>query len=101
MTTGSVTWGHDTGVVETNVRDFSGNWTGTGTILGAADAEIISLTAGEYMESEVVNTGVKTVELDQNHYDVTGDNLYVHQPNNDCGYEQIQWNGDLSMVRPD
>lgn len=72
MTTGSTTWGHDTGVTETNVRDFSGNWTGTGTITGSGDNEAIELGVGEYMESEVVNTGIKTVELLQNYYG-TGD----------------------------
>jgi hypothetical protein len=72
---GTVAWGHDTGVTEDNIRDFTGNWTGTGTIWGSGDAEYIHLNAGEYMESEVVNTGVKTVELSQNLYDVSGDDV--------------------------
>jgi hypothetical protein len=65
---GSTCWGHDTGVLETNVRDFSSNWTGTGTIENTGDAERIALNSGEYMESEVVETGALTIELLQNNY---------------------------------
>jgi hypothetical protein len=72
---GEVTWGHDTGVVESNIRDFSGNWTGTGAISGSGDAETICLESGEYMISEVVNTGAYTVHLFQNLYDGTGDDV--------------------------
>lgn len=72
---GSVCWGHVTGVVETNIRTYSGNWTGTGAISGVGDAEIISLDSGEYMISEVVDTGARHVELDQNHYNPSGDNV--------------------------
>lgn len=43
-------WGHDTGVVETSAEDFSGNWTGTGTISGAGDAEFVFLEGGQYVE---------------------------------------------------
>ncbi len=32
----------------------------------------------EDMISEVVYTDTLTVELDQNHYDITGDNLYLY-----------------------
>jgi hypothetical protein len=35
------------------------------------------MDAGEYMESEVVNTGVKFVELLQNNYDITGDDVLL------------------------
>ncbi len=65
---GSTTWGHSTGVVETNIRTFAGNWTGTASIENAADAERLAFNAGEYMESEVVETGTSTVELLQNNY---------------------------------
>jgi hypothetical protein len=86
--TGETTWGHDTGVIETNIRDFAGNWTGTGSITGAGDTEKLCVNAGEYMISEVVNTGLKTVEIDQNYYDDTGDNIklsYRHgATENDC-----------------
>lgn len=64
-------------MLETNVRDFAGNWTGTGTINGAGDAETICMSTGEYMESEVVNTGVQTVELLQNNYDPGGDTILL------------------------
>jgi hypothetical protein len=60
---GTVCWGHDTGVTQTNIRDFSGNWTGTGAISGSGDSEVITLDDGEYMESEIVNIGVKDIEI--------------------------------------
>lgn len=67
-------WGHDTGVTEDNIRDFAGNWTGTGTINSSGDAETICLSSGEYMESELVYTGEVTVTLLQNEY-VAGDTI--------------------------
>lgn len=75
---GTVCWGHETGVIETNVRTFADNWTGTGAILnGNPDAERVELGAGEYMISEPVNTGARYVELDQNHYNPAGDNVVM------------------------
>jgi hypothetical protein len=71
---GTVTWGHVTGVVEANTRTFSGNWTGTGGIALAGDAERIDLNVGENMVSEVWDTGaIAWVILHQNLYDPTGD----------------------------
>lgn len=61
-------WGHDTNVLEDNIRDFAGNWTGTGEITGAGDAERVELEDGEYMISETVNTGANTVTLLYNVY---------------------------------
>jgi len=75
---GTVTWGHDTGVVEDNIRDFSGNWTGTGAIAGAGDAEQIQLQTGENMESEDWHLGsclYNSARLRQNIYDVLGDDV--------------------------
>ena len=67
-----VVWGHDTGVLEGTVRDFSGNWTGTGTIInpGVADTEALELNATEYMISEVVDTGAVDVSILYNVYTV-------------------------------
>lgn len=73
---GTTVWGHDTGVTETNVRDFSGIWTGTGAVSGSGDAEVIQLNATEYMESETVNTGSVTVTLLQNTY-ASGDTVTI------------------------
>ena len=75
LTVGEVCWGHVTGVLEANVLPFSGNWTGTGSISGAGDAEIISLDAGENMVSEVVQTDAKRCQVLQNEYDPTGDDV--------------------------
>ena len=61
-------WGHVTGVLEENTRTFTDNWTGTGTIENAGDAERLALDAGEYMISETVNTGTFTIQLLQNEY---------------------------------
>jgi hypothetical protein len=73
---GEVVWGHDTGVLEANVRDFSGNWSGTGSISGSGDAEEICLSPTEYMNSEVVYTGPYTVQLLQNNY-AAGDTIVL------------------------
>jgi hypothetical protein len=72
---GDTTWGHKTGVTESNIRSYAVNWTGTGGISGINDAEKIGLHVGEYMDSEVVETGIRTVELLQNNYDPTGDDV--------------------------
>jgi len=71
-----VVWGHDTAVSESNVRDFDGNWTGTGTIenAGVADTERLALEAGENMVSEVVRTGAVDILLDYNVY-AAGDTI--------------------------
>ena len=71
---GSACWGHSTGVAEDNTRTFTGNWTGTGAIENAGDSERLALESGEYMESEVVNTGSRHVLLYQNVYN-TGDDV--------------------------
>ena len=75
--TGEVCWGHDTGVLEANVRDFQNNWAGTGTIEnpGGGDVESIKLIPGQYMISEMVDTGTVNVQLLQNEYDITGDDV--------------------------
>jgi len=65
---GSACWGHSTGVVEDNIRTFLNNWTGTGSVDSSGDGEQLVLGGSEYMESEVVNTGVRHVVLSQNVY---------------------------------
>jgi len=74
---GEVTWGHDTGVLEANIRDFAGNWTGTGSIVSSGDDERICLDAGQSMESEIVFTDTYFVTLLQNNYDPSGDNAVL------------------------
>ena len=77
MPAGSVCWGHETGVIEDNIRTFSGNWTGTGAISGSGDAEVLCVDVGETMESEVVETGAVTVTLLQNVY-AAGDTITIN-----------------------
>jgi len=72
-----VCWGHDTGVGEANILDFAGNWSGTGAITGAGDAEAIELDVGEYMISEIVDTGDMECVLLQNSYDASGDDVIM------------------------
>lgn len=71
---GSAAWGHITGVVEDNVRTFLNNWTGTGDIERSHDDEQLATSSGEYMESEIVETGAGLYEIDQNYYKA-GDNV--------------------------
>ena len=82
-------------MLEDNIRNFQGNWTGTGTIEnpGVADTERVALDSGEYMESEMVDTGTVTVELLQNEYAV-GDDVTIRYRHgatpNDCAV--AAWN---------
>jgi hypothetical protein len=73
---GSTAWGHVTGVVEDNTRPFDGKWSGTGDVERVGDNEQIALASGEYMESEVVNTGTNLYEIDQNVYQA-GDDVTI------------------------
>lgn len=65
-------------MTEPNIRDFAGNWTGTGAIISAGDDEQICLDAGENMVSEVVYTDTRTVQLTQNKYDPSGDSAILY-----------------------
>ena len=65
---GTVTWGHDSGVEEENIRNFTGIWSGTGQITGSGDSEALALDSGEYMESETWNIGSGSVRLRTNLY---------------------------------
>lgn len=71
----TVVWGHDTGVLETVVRNFDGNWAGTGTVgnPGVADTERLELSAQEDMVSEVVFTDTIDVLIDYNVYSAGDD----------------------------
>lgn len=60
------------------MRDFDGDWTGTGTVTnpGAGDSEMICLEAGEYMISPVVHTGTVNIEIAINVYQ-SGDSVDI------------------------
>lgn len=73
---GTAAWGHVTGVLEDHVRTFASNWTGTGTVGSTGDAEVMCMGAGQFMESEVVETGTVSVELSQNVY-AAGDTVLL------------------------
>jgi hypothetical protein len=76
MPQGTICWGHLTGVTETNKRAFRFHWSGTGTIDGTGDAEKVTLLSGQYMESEICDTGIKSVILKQNFY-IAGDTILL------------------------
>jgi len=63
-----VCWGHDTSVAETNIRNFTGNWTGTALISGSGDAEELHFDIGEYEESETWNIGARRVKITLDKY---------------------------------
>lgn len=89
---GSVCWGHDTGVTETNVRNFSGNWVGTGAIENTGDSERLALESGEYMESEIVNTGAVKIELIQGKYQAGNTtNMYYKTGDSVSSCEAASW----------
>jgi len=60
---GTICWGHDTGVEEANIRDFNGNWSGTALVSGSGDAEELHFDIGEYEESETWNIGAHRVKI--------------------------------------
>ena len=80
-------------MVEDNIRDFSGNWAGTGSVDGAGDAEQLVLESGEYMVSEVVYTHVKYVRLRQNVY-AAGDTVTIEYRHgvDQAACEAAAWN---------
>lgn len=90
-----ICWGHDTGVLEAVVHDFQGNWTGTGEIVnpGVDDIEKVCLDSGEWMISEVVETGVANVEILTNVY-AAGDAVDVdyRHGNTPAACEAAGWN---------
>jgi hypothetical protein len=64
-----IVYGHDTSVDENNVRDFSGNWSGSATITGSGDAEKVRLKTGQNLESEDIDTsGTPVVRILKDKY---------------------------------
>jgi hypothetical protein len=62
--TGTVCFGHVTGVTEENAEPFS-TWTGTGTVVGSGDSERLELLSGEYMNSPfITKSGMVESALD-------------------------------------
>ena len=95
LVSGSVCWGHDTGVTEDNTRNFFGNWTGDGIIInqGVNDTEAIELESGQYMESEIVNVGVHTLVIESDQYVGSGGAVVKYKDGSDeeaC--EADSWN---------
>jgi hypothetical protein len=72
----TITWGQQTGVVESRAVAFSGHWTGTGVDSGGGDGETLTLAHLQAMTSDIIWTGLQKVELLQNHYGV-GDTVLL------------------------
>lgn len=89
---GSTAWGHTTSAQEGNLRSFSGNWTGTGMILGTGDTEKVLLSTGNYLESEVINSGINSITLTKNKYG--GNNtsiLYYRTGSSVAACQEASW----------
>jgi hypothetical protein len=81
---GTATWGYDTGVVEDNILDFSGYWSGTGEIKGSGDAEYLSVGSGQYMElTNPFNFGVGLLVFDLTKYEAPGGTITKKYKNGD------------------
>lgn len=67
--TGTVCWGHDASITQDNTENFTGNWTGTASIVGSGDAERFIVGPGEYMElDDPVNIGENDVVINLGDY---------------------------------
>jgi hypothetical protein len=67
--TDSCAWGHDTGVTQDSIRNFSGKWYGTGEVISTGDGERIELAVGEYLISEpIIVAADSIVTLRKNSY---------------------------------
>jgi hypothetical protein len=61
--TGTVCYGHITGVTQDHARPFSAGWTGTGSITGSNDNETLTLSTGQNEESEIINIGTGQIDI--------------------------------------
>lgn len=90
---GSTVWGHTTGAIEHNIRTFSDNWTGSGSIVNSGDSEKLILSStGSYMESEIVYTDAIKVDLMQNKYGSGDTSLLKHRSGSDvASCQEASW----------
>lgn len=90
---GAVCWGHDSGVAEANIRDFSGNWSGTASIAGSGDAEEIQFNSGENEESETWHIGPGRVKITLNKYGSGSGSptIYYKQGNSESNCNSDSW----------
>ena len=63
VSSGTICWGHSTGVAEDNTKTFASNWTGTAAIQSSGDDENVALDSAEYEESETWEIGAGRVQL--------------------------------------
>lgn len=68
MATSEWVWGHDTGVTEAGVADFS-EGSGTALVGLSGDAEYLCIESGEYFILPAKNTGAVEVEITYDEYD--------------------------------
>jgi len=58
---GDVEWGHDDVTDVSNIRDFTGLWTGSGIASGSGNEEIITMTTKQDMVSETWQLSIGTI----------------------------------------
>jgi hypothetical protein len=63
-------------VTQSNARAFLAHWSGTGTIENSGDDERLAINYGQYMESEIVETGIGAVTIRLNSYK-SGDSVTI------------------------
>jgi len=69
---GTAVWGHHTSVEEDWDRNFWGEWSGDGLILGSGDNEVMRLEAGQSMESITWHFGSGEVAIIRDKYQTGG-----------------------------
>jgi hypothetical protein len=71
LSIGSICWGQSTGVSELVKRTFS-TWTGTGSVGGSGDEEVLEIHTGEYMQSAAYELGLGSYAITVNKYRAGG-----------------------------
>ena len=87
-TPGTVCWGHDTAIAEDYAEDLS-TWTGTATVSGSGDSEIITFTSGQEKISPVWNLGTGYFMITVDKYNTGSGTILVQYKtgatSGDCG----------------
>jgi len=90
---GTVCWGHDTAVVEANIRNLTGNWAGTASIAGAGDAEEVQFSSGEDSVSETWHIGPGRIKITLDKYGSGSGapTVYYKQGNSSANCDSDSW----------
>ena len=82
---GTVCWGHVTGVIEDNTRTFTGNITDGADyfITGTGDSEKVYLFSGGYVELETFNFGARDCRIKKDAYQTGFGTVIIKYKNGD------------------